>query len=204
MTVATILFASMVRKDPGPSNCWITGLHAILAQGQPHEPDPFSSRIVFLVMFAQGAMVWYHYSATLTSFLAANVEKIPFNNLEDMLYRTNYRIVAREGFNLEADYLKVITPRSYSQCRLMFELQKGGPVKNEIFKVRFYTRPTFEGIIKELEEEPEVAAMIETTAAEDIVGQSCKYKWIPKWKIRTLYGFFLQKESPLKPLLNNQ
>ncbi len=111
---STLLYSKIVGKgvessvSKRNSSPWTTGIHAFLAQGQPQEPVQTSSRTAFLVLFVTGILLWYHYSATLTSFLAADVEKVPFATLDEMLYQTKYKIAAKGGFfvNMVVDLYK--------------------------------------------------------------------------------------------------
>ncbi len=117
VVIASTMFYSIVagfaleQETKKSSSHWITGLHAFFGQGQPQEPDRFSPRIAFFVLFATGMLLWYHYSATLTSFLAADIEKIPFTTLDEMLINTNYKIVAKTDYFVELliEFFKVRT-----------------------------------------------------------------------------------------------
>ena len=112
---STMLYSFIVRfrlkssKSNRNSSHWTSGIHAFLAQGQPQEPVESSPRIAFLVLFGTGILLWFHYSATLTSFLAAEVEKVPFATMNEMLYQTNYKLVTKSGFfvGLVIEHLKV-------------------------------------------------------------------------------------------------
>ncbi len=72
-------------------------VHGCSNQGTPYEPRAISSRIVFLVMFVTALLLWSCYSAVLTSSLATKIERQPFQNLEDLLARTSYKLVVQGG-----------------------------------------------------------------------------------------------------------
>ncbi len=72
-------------------------VHGCLNQGTPYEPQKLSTRIVFIAIFITATVLWCSYSAVLTSFLTAKVTVPPFQGLEQMYQKTNYKIVTIGG-----------------------------------------------------------------------------------------------------------
>ncbi len=110
--VCAVLFAAAIKIAPVGSKSFEFGLemilHAFLEQGSPRVPRSLSARGTFWVMFVTGMLLWFAYSATLTSFLAAKHEKPPFSTLEEMLQATNYKIVTTQG-SVNVDMFKVMS-----------------------------------------------------------------------------------------------
>ena len=87
---------------------------------------------------------------------------------------------------------------------LIFNLQHGSTIEKEIYNTRMHTVLTIKDTIEELDKANNLVNFVETTAADKIIGLSCKYKWIPRWSKRYQFSFFVQKGSPLKSLFNYQ
>ncbi len=83
-----------------------TIIHSILGQGYPLDPPAVSLKIIFLQAIYFGAVIWMCFSSVLTSFLVVQRDEIPFNNLETMLFKTDYRIALYDGTYV-VDYLSV-------------------------------------------------------------------------------------------------
>ncbi len=81
-------------------------IHAGLCQGASTDPAKGSSRVVFCTMFGFGLLIWASYSSVLTSYLAIKVQPPPFYSLEEMLYKTSYKIVTPPSTG-EVDHFKV-------------------------------------------------------------------------------------------------
>ncbi len=103
-----VIGSTLVHVFTSEDSRWIEGLHSFLVQGCPSQPVNVSSRITFLVMFVCGMLVWLHHSAALTSFLAAKLQKPPFLTLEEMLSRTNFKVVTEKSL-VFASYFKVFS-----------------------------------------------------------------------------------------------
>ncbi len=86
----------------------------------------------------------------------------------------------------------------------IFFTQNGNNVQKKIYMERLYTFPTIKETIHELDKVQNLVAFVEKTAAEEIIGPSCKYKWIPGWEKKYLFAFYIQKNSPFTPLFNYQ
>ena len=71
--------------------------HGYSNQGMPTEPIKFSTHVVFVTIYLTMMLFWFAHSAVLTSFLAAKIETPPFESLEELLQKTNYKIVTFSG-----------------------------------------------------------------------------------------------------------
>jgi hypothetical protein len=72
-------------------------LNGLLLQGTPFEPNKISSRIAFYVVFMLGLILYAGYSACLTSFLAVKKITLPFNDIESLLYESDFNITTVNG-----------------------------------------------------------------------------------------------------------
>ncbi len=88
-------------------------------QGCPEEPNPMSSRIVYILVFILSWLIWNAYNATLTSFLSVKVEKPPFQSFKEMLSNTDYKIVSAESMSV-LDVFKVLLNTAHFLNRLVF------------------------------------------------------------------------------------
>ena len=83
-------------------NAFSTSFHTA---GSPVEPQIASTRIAFVTIFFFNLVFFTFYSASLTSFLAIHKPLMPFENLEDLVANSNYKLVTLTGTAYE-DMLK--------------------------------------------------------------------------------------------------
>ncbi len=100
-------------------NLCLFGIYGFLMQGCPEEPNPMSSRIVYILVFILSWLIWNAYNATLTSFLSVKVEKPPFQSFKEMLSNTDYKIVSAESMSV-LDVFKVLLNTAHFLNRLVF------------------------------------------------------------------------------------
>jgi hypothetical protein len=72
-------------------------LNGLLLQGTPFEPKKNSSKIAFYVVFMFGLFLYAGYSACLTSFLAVKKITLPFQDVESLLYESDFNITTVSG-----------------------------------------------------------------------------------------------------------
>ena len=107
-----IFHATTILKFKEDSERFTIGLsvlvivHGFLGQGAPYEPQSYSSRIVFLVTFVCGLILYTGYSACLTSFLAVKTMDLPFKDFQTFYDKTDFSIVTVKGTYYE-DIFKV-------------------------------------------------------------------------------------------------
>ena len=93
LTITTFSMPTKNAKFSEFSFSFLLMFNGTLCQGTPYDPDRICRRIVFVSLFLYGVVLFSAYSATLTSILATKVRHAPFNNLDEMLYNTDYKIV---------------------------------------------------------------------------------------------------------------
>ncbi len=71
---------------------FMTIMHGFTNQGNPTEPEKYSSRLIFLSSFLFSILLWANYSAALFSFLTTFIETPPFTNLPSMYHKTHYSL----------------------------------------------------------------------------------------------------------------
>ncbi len=119
-TLATCFLILFLSTNFGPASPYkgvsfssVVIIHSSFNQGIPEEPKKMSGRVIFIAVFLSMTVIWCSYSAVLTSYLTATIERPPFTSLEDMLHRTNYRIITKGGGFYETLF-KVCFPKKKS------------------------------------------------------------------------------------------
>ena len=83
-----------------PSSALLSVWGSWIAQGSWLDPKSITSRIVFLISFLCGVLVYTAYSAKLISFLSVTKATLPFSNMEELLLRKDYSVGAMRGSSM--------------------------------------------------------------------------------------------------------
>ena len=71
-----------------------------IAQGSWLDPKSIASRIVFLVSFVCGVLIYTAYSAKLISFLSVTKATLPFSSMKELLHLKDYSVGTLRGTSM--------------------------------------------------------------------------------------------------------
>ncbi len=116
---------SPTKDDPLDSSRTFTFLillYAPFGQGQPSEPSSLSSQILFMTIYWTAWLIWASYSSMLMAHLSVQVERLPFNNLFDLVHSSDYKVMVMKG-DSAVDRFKVVSyPYRFSNAITIFYL----------------------------------------------------------------------------------
>lgn len=90
--------------------------------GTNYDPQWTSTKIIFIVIFFTGLVVYTAYSASLTSALAVIKIKYPFKDLKSFYDQTNYKIGSVQNTAMDELFQVYIFPSRILRCATLLYL----------------------------------------------------------------------------------
>ena len=63
------------------------------ARGWPLTPTLPHNRLIFYSVMLGGSLIFWHWEAMLISFLAVRTTVLPFNNIEELVSKTDFKVL---------------------------------------------------------------------------------------------------------------
>ena len=119
-------------------------------KGTEFEPVYISTRVVFFIIMASNVVFFEYYSASYTSFMSVVKVASPFNTIDDLYFKTNYKIGSLKGtsFKTQFNVSKKCTVISSDDI-----LQAGSDLYKKLTKERWVDVDDYEAAIDKMESE---------------------------------------------------
>ena len=68
-----------------------------IARGWSRTPNSVANRILFYCIMLGGSLIYWHWEAMIISYLAVRTTVLPFSSMEEMVQKTNYKVLVQPG-----------------------------------------------------------------------------------------------------------
>ena len=79
-------------------------LITLILKGTEFEPRYISTRVVFFCIMASNVVFFEYYSASYTSFMSVVKVASPFKSVEDLYFKTNYKLGSLKGTSFKTQF----------------------------------------------------------------------------------------------------